>query len=323
MAIVARRPAIHNSENQTVALTRTETPSETPTLPMKSCLPPDPHPVKPLHALPALACDAHCHVFGPANLFPYAPDRSYTPPDAPFERLVALHDFLGLQRGVIVQASCHGSDNTAMLDAIARSNGRYRGVAIVDGTETDEQLADLDASGVRGVRFNFVAHLGGAPDLDVFDRVLERIQQLRWHVVLHLDAQDIVQYAERIARIEVPFVIDHMGRVRAEAGLDQQPFRQLLELMRNPLAWVKVCGAERVSAGKRPFEDAAAFAQTLIEAAPDRVLWGTDWPHPNLKDHMPDDGLLVDFIPHIATTPELQQKLLVDNPMRLYWPEES
>ena len=171
---------------------------------MKSCLPPDPHPVQPTQRLPAGACDAHCHVFGPAEIFPYAPDRSYTPPDAPFERLVALHDFLGASRGVIVQASCHGTDNTAMLDAIARGNGRYRGVAIVDGDVTDEQLADLDARGVRGVRFNFVAHLGGAPDLDVFDRVLERIERLGWHVVLHLDAQDILQYAERIARIRRP-----------------------------------------------------------------------------------------------------------------------
>jgi len=285
---------------------------------MKSCLPPDPHPVRPAQQLPANACDAHCHVFGPAEVFPYAPDRSYTPPDAPFDQLVALHDFLGLSRGVIVQASCHGTDNTAMLDAIARGNGRYRGVAIVDGDVTDAQLADLDARGVRGVRFNFVAHLGGAPDLDVFDRVLQRIERLGWHVVLHLDAQDILQYAERIERIKVPFVIDHMGRVRAEAGLDQQPFRQLLELMRNPLAWVKVCGSERVSAGRRPFDDAIPFAQTLIEAAPDRVLWGTDWPHPNISKDMPNDGELVDLLLRFCPDDALREKLLVTNPARLY-----
>jgi len=285
---------------------------------MKSCLPPDPHPVRPAQQLPANACDAHCHVFGPAEVFPYAPDRSYTPPDAPFDQLVALHDFLGLSRGVIVQASCHGTDNTAMLDAIGRGNGRYRGVAIVDGDVTDAQLADLDARGVRGVRFNFVAHLGGAPDLDVFDRVLQRIERLGWHVVLHLDAQDILQYAERIERIKVPFVIDHMGRVRAEAGLDQQPFRQLLELMRNPLAWVKVCGSERVSAGRRPFDDAIPFARTLIEAAPDRVLWGTDWPHPNISKDMPNDGELVDLLLRFCPDEALREKLLVTNPARLY-----
>ncbi|MCI0147830.1 amidohydrolase family protein [Paraburkholderia sediminicola] len=285
---------------------------------MKSCLPPDPHPVKPSHALPTLACDAHCHVFGPAERFPYAEDRSYTPPDAPFESLAALHDHLGLARGVIVQASCHGTDNTAMLDAIARGNGRYRGVAIVDAGVTDETLKALNEAGVRGVRFNFVAHLGGAPDLDVFERVLRRIEALGWHVVLHLDAQDIVKYADLIGRIRVPFVIDHMGRVRAEAGLDQEPFRLLLELMRNPLAWVKVCGSERVSAGKRPFDDAIPFARALVHAAPDRVLWGTDWPHPNISKDMPNDGELVDLLFRICDAPVLLHKILVENPERLY-----
>lgn len=285
---------------------------------MKSCLPPDPNPIRPAEALPAGAWDAHCHVFGPGDIFPYAPDRSYTPPDAPLERLTQLHNFLGLSRGVIVQASCHGTDNTAMLDAIARSQGRYRGVAIVDGSVTDEQLADLDRQGVRGVRFNFVAHLGGAPDLDVFDRVVHRIRHLDWHVVLHLDAQDILTYADRIERLQVPFVIDHMGRVRSESGLDQQPFRQLLELMRNPLAWVKVCGAERVSAGRRPFDDAMPFARTLIEAAPDRVLWGTDWPHPNISKDMPNDGELVDLMFRFCPDAQLREKLLVTNPARLY-----
>ncbi|GAB2891660.1 amidohydrolase family protein [Paraburkholderia jirisanensis] len=285
---------------------------------MKTCLPPDPNPVKPSFALPAGACDAHCHVFGPAATFPYAADRSYTPPDAPFESLVALHDHLGLQRAVIVQASCHGTDNTAMIDAIRRGNGRYRGVAIVDASVTDEQLAELNAEGVRGVRFNFVAHLGGAPDLDVFERVLRRIEALDWHVVLHLDAQDIVQYTPLINQIRVPFVIDHMGRVRAEAGLEQEPFKQLLELMRNPLAWVKVCGSERVSVGRAPFDDAIPFARALIEAAPDRVLWGTDWPHPNISKDMPNDGELVNLLFRICDDPVLLRKLLVENPERLY-----
>ena len=271
-----------------------------------------------MNKLPPGACDAHCHVFGPASKFPYAADRSYTPPDAGFEELVRLHDFLGLSRGVIVQASCHGTDNTAMVDALQRGNGRYRGVAIVDGAVTDEQLADMNQQGVRGVRFNFVAHLGGAPDLDVFDRVLGRIHELGWHVVLHLDAQDIVAYSDRINRIQVPFVIDHMGRVRAEGGLEQKPFQELLELMRNPLAWVKVCGSERVSVGRRPFDDAIPFAQALIEAAPERVLWGTDWPHPNISKDMPNDGELVDLMFRFCKDPEHRKLLLVDNPARLY-----
>uniref|UniRef100_UPI0025875527 amidohydrolase family protein n=1 Tax=Pseudomonas sp. TaxID=306 RepID=UPI0025875527 len=250
---------------------------------MNSCLAPDAHPVRPTCVLPRGAWDAHCHVFGPGVDFPYAPDRSYTPPDAPYEQLRSLHDYLGLTRGVIVQASCHGSDNRAMLDAIARSEGRYRGVAIVDGSESDAQLQALDAGGVRGVRFNFVAHLGGAPDLAVFDQTVDRLAGLGWHVVLHLDAQDISTYAQRLQRMPVPFIIDHMGRVKARDGLGQPAFRALLELMENPLAWVKVCGAERVSAGRRPFEDAVPFAEQLIQAAPDRVLWGTDWPHPNIS----------------------------------------
>ncbi|MGE7815021.1 amidohydrolase family protein [Pseudomonas sivasensis] len=285
---------------------------------MKSCLAPDANPTKPKQPLPVGAWDAHCHVFGPAADFPYADDRSYTPPDAPFETLQALHNHLGFTRGVIVQASCHGSDNRAMLDAIARSEGRYRGVAIVDGSETDEQLAEMDAGGVRGVRFNFVAHLGGAPDLDVFDSTVDRLADLGWHVVLHLDAQDILTYAERLARIPVPFIIDHMGRVKAQDGIEQQSFLALQQLMENPLAWVKVCGAERVSVGRRPFEDAVPFAQKLIELAPERVLWGTDWPHPNISKDMPNDGGLVDLMFNFCTDPLLRQKLLIDNPMKLY-----
>ncbi|WP_095184829.1 amidohydrolase family protein [Pseudomonas sp. Irchel 3H9] len=285
---------------------------------MKSCLAPDANPTKPKQPLPVGAWDAHCHVFGPAADFPYADDRSYTPPDAPFETLQALHNHLGFTRGVIVQASCHGSDNRAMLDAIARSEGRYRGVAIVDGSETDEQLAEMDAGGVRGVRFNFVAHLGGAPDLDVFDSTVDRLADLGWHVVLHLDAQDILTYAERLARIPVPFIIDHMGRVKAQDGIEQQSFLALQQLMENPLAWVKVCGAERVSVGRRPFEDAVPFAQKLIELAPERVLWGTDWPHPNISKDMPNDGGLVDLMFNFCADPLLRQKLLIDNPMKLY-----
>ncbi|KJV37246.1 amidohydrolase family protein [Luteibacter yeojuensis] len=287
--------------------------------PLKGCLPPDPNPTNPLQAMPPLSCDAHCHVFGPASRFPYAPDRSYTPPDAPYEHLEALHDFLGFDRGVIVQASCHGTDNTAMLDAIARSNGRYKGVAIVDDGIDEAGLSTLDAGGVRAVRFNFVQHLGGRPDMKVFWRVLDRVAEMGWHVVLHLDAQDIVELQDVLAKIRVPFVIDHMGRVQAAKGVDQEPFRLLLALMRdNPLAWVKVCGAERVSVGKKPFDDAIPFAQALIEAAPERVLWGTDFPHPNISKDMPNDGGLVDLMFRFCPDEALRHRLLVANPARLY-----
>jgi len=189
---------------------------------MDTIAPPDASPVKPAYRAPAGACDAHCHIFGPARRFPYAATRRYTPPDAPKEMLAALHRHLGLSRAVLVQASCHGTDNRAMLDAIASSSGAWRGVAMVEATVTDRELEALHAAGVRGVRFNFVAHLGGAPDLNAVDQVLRRVGPLGWHVVLHLDAEDILTYREFLGRLRVPFVIDHMGRVRAAHGLGQK-----------------------------------------------------------------------------------------------------
>jgi 2-pyrone-4,6-dicarboxylate lactonase len=285
----------------------------------KTCKAPDPDTRTPAYRMPPGACDAHCHVFGPADRFPYAADRAYTPPDAPNEDLVRLHRILGVERAVIVHASCHGSDMRVTLDGIARSGGAVRGVAVVDPGVTDSDLAALDAGGIRGVRFNFVKHLGGMPDMAFFERVLAQVEPLGWHVVLHLDAEDVVELAPRIARIRVPFVIDHMGRVKAKNGMDQAPFRQLLELMRNPLAWVKICGAERVSSAGAPFRDAVPFARALVEAAPDRVLWGTDWPHPNIAGDMPNDGDLVDLLAEAVEDEAVRRRVLVDNPTRLYW----
>ena len=278
---------------------------------------PDPNTRAPNFEMPRGACDAHCHVFGPADRFPYADDRSYTPPDAPKEALALLHRKLGIDRSVIVQASCHGTDNRATLDAIKWAGGRWRGVAIVDETFTEPDYQKLDDGGIRGVRFNFVQHLGGRPDMDVFNRVVARLPELGWHLVLHLDARDIEELAPMCRALPVPFIIDHMGRVQANQGLDQAPFRALLGLMELPNAWVKVCGPERVSSMGPPFADAAPFAAALINAAPDRVLWGTDWPHPNVKN-MPNDGDLVDLLPLAAVTAEQQRKVLVENPQRLY-----
>ena len=288
--------------------------------PNKSCLPPDPDPVKPSIELPPGACDAHCHVFGPAAKFPYAADRSYTPPDAPVEHLRKLHARLGISRAVIVHASCHGSEMDVTLDAIASSGGQYRGVAVVEDVVTDRELARLHDGGIRGIRFNFVKHLGGVPDLGVFYRLLARIKPLGWHIVLHFDAGDLLEQQELLARIDVPFIIDHMGRVKAADGLDQKPFQSLLELYRhNPLAWIKICGAERVSAGKRPFRDAVPFAQALIDVDPDRLLWGTDWPHPNITKDMPNDGELVDLLGEVCPDARQRARILVDNPTRMYW----
>jgi len=276
--------------------------------------------VTPRISLPADACDAHCHVFGPATKFPYACGRSYTPPDAPVEALRALHAKLGISRAVIVHASCHGSEMDVTLDAIAGSGGRYRGVAVVADSVSEAELARLHAGGIRGIRFNFVKHLGGVPDLAVFHRLLARIKPLGWHVVLHFDAGDLLEQRELLARIDVPFIIDHMGRVKAADGLEQKPFQSLLALYRtNPLAWIKISGAERVSVGKRPFRDAVPFAQALLAVDASRLLWGTDWPHPNITRDMPNDGELVDLLGEMCPDEALRARILVDNPTRMYW----
>lgn len=282
------------------------------------CQAPDPDTHVPKYRAPARACDAHCHIFGPGARYPYAPDRSYTPPDAPLEQFQRLQATLGLERAVLVNASCHGSDNTVILDAIAQSAGRYRGVANVDAGVTDAELERLHGGGIRGIRFNFVQHLGGTPDLDDFRRLVDRVRPLGWHVVLHFDAADLVAFNDLLYRLPVPFVIDHMGRVPTRDGLEQQPFRNLLNVARMENCWVKICGAERISSAGAPFHDAVPFARALIATAPERILWGTDWPHPNIKGHMPNDGDLVDLIPLFAPDQEMQQRILVENPERLY-----
>ena len=266
---------------------------------------------------PPLACDAHCHVFGPAAKFPYDPKAAYHPEDAPLEQLHVLHKKLGLERAVIVHASCHGADMRATLDAIARSGGRYRGTAIVDSTVSEKDFERMHEGGIRGVRFNFVRHLGGRPDTGFFKRTVDRLAAMGWHLILHLDAQDLPELESVFRTLPVPFVIDHMGRVKASEGLEQRPFRILLDALKNEKAWVKICGAERVSSKGPPFADALPFGRALVEAAPDRVLWGTDWPHPNVK-WMPDDAALVELFPQMVPDAALQKRILVDNPARLY-----
>lgn len=268
---------------------------------------------------PPLACDAHCHVFGPAARFPFAPDRTYTPPDSGIDAFERLQERLGLSRAVFVQASCHGTDNRAMVDAIIRGNGRYAGVAMIDDSFTDADLTDLHHHRVRGIRFNFVAHLGGAPDLDRFWRLVHRVEPLGWHVVLHLDATDLDAYRTVLDRLPVPFVIDHMARVPAAGGTDQPAFRDLLSrLDQDERCWVKISCAERLTAGRvAPYDDVIPLAQALVARAPDRILWGTDWPHPNLEV-MPDEGHLVDLLAAFVPDETLRRRILVDNPERLF-----
>jgi 2-pyrone-4,6-dicarboxylate lactonase len=285
---------------------------------MKTIAPPDPNTRRPKFRPPPLACDAHCHVFGPAARFPYAPDASYWPPDSPFEGLQKLHSILGIERAVIVHASCYGADMRVTLDALARSGGRYRGTAIIDSSFNEKDFQRMHDGGIRGVRFNFVKHLGGRPDMVLFNKTVGRLREMGWHLILHLDSNDLIEFKNLFIKLPVPMVIDHMGRVKASDGLNQEPFKVLLGFMKNENCWVKICGAERVSSLGPPFTDAVPFAQALIRAAPERVLWGTDWPHPNVGSHMPNDGDLIDLFALMAPDFETQRKILVENPARLY-----
>lgn len=284
-----------------------------------TCKAPDPDTRTPRFRPPANACDAHCHIFGPGDRYPYAADRSYTPPDAPLARFKELQKTLGLTRAVLVNASCHGSDNTVIVDAIAQSGGKYRGVANSDDTFTEKTFEALHQAGFRGVRFNFVKHLGGMPDMGEFHRTLERIKPFGWHIDLHFDAVDLLEHDTLLKSLPVAFIIDHMGRVPTKNGLEQEPFKLLLNLARtNDKCWIKISGSERIAGEGPPFTSAVPFAQALIDAAPDRILWGTDWPHPNIARHMPNDGDLVDLIPLMMPDAATQQRILVDNPHRLY-----
>ena len=280
-----------------------------------------PNPSKPKFTPPPGAVDAHCHVFGPADKFPYAPERKYTPCDAPKEKLFELRDFLGFDRNVIVQATCHGADNRALVDALKASNGRAKGVATVKADVSDQELEALNAAGVKGVRFNFVKRLVDFTPREVLTRIADRIAPLGWHVVIYFEAADLEELEPFFTSLPTDVVVDHMGRPDVKLGVEHPQFQRFLRFMReNANVWSKVSCPERVSVQGPPYDDVVPFARTVVESFPDRVLWGTDWPHPNMKSHMPDDGLLVDYVPRIATTAELQRKLLVDNPTRLYWP---
>lgn len=289
-------------------------------------LPFHPSPKKPDFVLPAGAVDAHCHVFGPGDVFPYAPERKYTPCDAGKDRLFTLRDHLGLSRNVIVQATCHGADNRAMVDAVRASNGKARGVATVRPDVTEAELADMHDAGVRGVRFNFVKRLVDPKPDAYYHDIIAKIAPLGWHIVIYFEAADLAERWDFFTSLPTTVVVDHMGRPDVSKSVDGDEFGLFLRFMERYNVWSKVSCPERLSqSGPPDYSDVIPFARTVVERFPDRVLWGTDWPHPNLNmvGHMPDDGALVDFIPSIAPTPDLQRKLLIDNPMRLYWPEEG
>ncbi|HXQ50255.1 MAG TPA: amidohydrolase family protein [Stellaceae bacterium] len=283
-------------------------------------LPFHPNPSKPRFRPPPGAVDAHCHVFGPEAKFPYAPERKYTPCDASKEKLIELRRFLGFARNVIVQASCHGSDNRALVDALETSNGEARGVAVVSPKISDGELAALDRAGVRGVRFNFLPRLVDATPHEVYLGIAERIKRMGWHTVVYFEAPSLDTITPFLKALPTTIVLDHMAVPDAKKGADHPDFRRFLALVAAmPNIWVKVTCPERISAQGPPYDDVVPFARALVEAFPDRVLWGTDWPHPNMVTHVPDDGQLVDMIPKFAPSAAQQKALLVDNPMRLYW----
>ncbi len=286
------------------------------------------NPSKPRFHLPSGAVDAHCHVFGPGHQFPFAPERKYTPCDASKEQLFALRDHLGFDKNVIVQATCHGADNSALVDALMHSQGKARGVATVKRAVSDAELERLHLAGVRGVRFNFVKRLVDFTPKEELLEIAHRIKALNWHIVIYFEAVDLPELWDFFTALPTKVVVDHMGRPDVGLPIDGPQFQLFVKMMReHENIWSKVTCPERLSINgpkalqgeQHAYTDVIPFAKYLVDHFSDRVLWGTDWPHPNLKDHMPDDGLLVDWIPHIATTSALQHALLVDNPTRLYW----
>jgi 2-pyrone-4,6-dicarboxylate lactonase len=280
------------------------------------------NPRKPEYVLPPGAVDAHCHVFGPGAIFPYAPERKYTPVDAPKEKLFALRDFLGFDRNVIVQATCHGADNRALVDALRAAGDKARGVATIRPGVSKAELADMHEAGVRGVRFNFVRRLADPKPDDYYRGLVDLIAEFGWHIVIYFEAADLAERWDFFTSLPTVIVVDHMGRpdvTKPVDGPDFALFQRLMDFHEN--VWAKLSGAERLSVSGPPrYDDFVPFAAHIAQRFPDRVIWGTDWPHPNLKSHMADEGDLVDLLPRIAPTEELQRKLLIDNPMRLYWP---
>lgn len=293
---------------------------------MRYCLPPDPNTRKPCIVPPPNSCDAHFHIFGPPEEFPFAPTRQYTPPAAPLEHYVHMTEVIGIQRGVVVQPSVHGLDNSVTLDAIKKSQGRFLGVARINDKTPRSKLARLKEGGIRGVRFNLLDRPKGNVDLDVFDRAVERAAEFGWSVDLHIDPKNLLAQEKRIRALPTPVVIDHMARVNPINGLAQPGFQLLLDLLRDKKFWVKVTGADKLcntnvhSYYGLPFVDVIPFARAVITAAPERVLWGTDWPHSNnfAPGKTPNDGDLLDLLAEFAPDEETRHKILVDNPAILY-----
>lgn len=283
-----------------------------------TCPGPDPNPKAPKLRLPPGSCDAHCHIFGPTDRFPYAADRTFTPPEAPKEDLRRLHDFLGFQRAVIVQSACHGADHSALLDALESGAGAYRGVALIGPDTPDSEIKRLDEAGVCGARLHFTPHLGPAPSAEEIRAIVRKIEPFGWHIALHVAGTGIADYEHMVRGLPVPVVIDHMARVDLRLGLNSAPVTALLRLLDTSTVWVKLSGADRIATRPPELTDAAALARRLAEHAPERVVWGTDFPHPNTHGFMPNDGDLVNLLAEIAPDEQSLHRLLVTNPQRCF-----
>jgi len=278
-------------------------------------------PSKPKLKLPPGSSDSHVHVFGPRARFPFAEGRNYTPPDATKEMLFALHERLGIEHCVIVQPNCHGYDNSVTEDAIAATGHAYKGIALVHTDVSDAELKRLAAAGLCGARFHYTPHLAKGATIDEAVAFGKRLAEVGWHLQIHMDGSLIGDMTPAIRRSAVPVAIDHIGRVDASRGLNAPDFTALLKLLDDKNVWVKVSGTDRITREipprDPPYSDAVPLARKLVAEFGDRVVWGTDWPHPN-HTHVPDDGKLVDLIGTIAPSPAALQALMVDNPQRLY-----
>ena len=273
--------------------------------------------------LPRGACDCHCHVFGPAARFPYAEPRSYTPDDAPLEAYLKLLDRLGCERGVLVQPSAYGRDNRAMLDALAREPKRLRGVAVGGAELTRATLEQWHAAGVRGLRANEFRRDGkpyyqNGVGLAELEPLLPRIAELGWHLQLWVDARDLPDMAAALARIPVPVVVDHMGRMEHRHGTQHPGFQALLRGLSEGKLWAKLSGTYRLGATPPDYSQARPFHDALVAANPQNLVWGTDWPHPRPEGPVPDAKRLLDVFLDWTPNAQNRQAILSHNPTRLY-----
>jgi predicted TIM-barrel fold metal-dependent hydrolase len=286
------------------------------------CDGPDLSPRKPKLKAPAGSIDCHAHIFGPAARYPFSPKRLFTPPDVTVAQYRALLELLGIARAVLVTPSVYGMDNERQLDALNELKGTWRGVAVVHTDVAEKELQRLHAAGFRGVRVNLFAKSGLM--LDDLETIAARVAALKWHVQLHCDARNLAEIAPRLRQLPVDVVFDHMGHVPAAAGVNNPGFQALLALMKEGKFWAKLSAPYRLSELPYPYADVTPFAQALIAAAPDRLVWGSDWPHPAVPGHMPanfvmpNDGDLLDILALWAADAALQKRILVDNPAKLY-----